>query len=71
MTADEAKKLIIDALNERSLQYTRVSASKKEFERNTKNPFVTIRGWMPDPRFQQIQELANQNGFCVTTDYEG
>lgn len=72
MTAMEAKQLIETALKERNVPFTRVSASKLLFENVicTKKRFVKIHGWQPNPIFNEIQKIANENGFCVTTDWE-
>jgi hypothetical protein len=67
-----AKKIIEQALRARGLPYTRLSTKKmSSVDRVNCMPFfVRIHGWSPHPKFNEIQSVAEANGFYVTTDYE-
>lgn len=69
ITPNKAKSIVKKALDERGFPYTRLTARTIGFSdlaRDTKM-FVTIHGWVGNPRFEEIRSIARQNGFIVDT----
>lgn len=62
-----AKKIIKAALEERGLSFEKLTARTASFSDLARGNcvFVKIHGWKPDSRWNELKELAKDNGFCL------
>lgn len=67
MTATEAKRIIKSALDEKGLLYTKLTARTTDFTdlARAKCVFVKIHGWVGGPRWDELRDIAVQNGFRI------
>ena len=68
MTTTKAKKIIKSKLNEWGLDYklTAKTISFADLARGS-SIFVTVHGWKPNEKWNELEKLARDNNFRVTT----
>lgn len=68
MTTNEAKRIIRDELNRRKLPFTKLTARNVSFSDLARGEriFVKVHGWKPNPQWNDLKELARNNGFNIT-----
>jgi len=66
-----AKKIMTEALQKRGVPFTKLTARTVSFEGfgYGKRIFVKIHGWQPNPIFDELEKVAIQCNFRITTDW--
>jgi hypothetical protein len=67
MTTHQAKKIVLAKLEAGRLKYTKVTARTINFTDLARDSkvFVQIHGWTPNPKWNDLEHLAHQHGFCI------
>ena len=67
MKANEAKKIIKQALEERNLPYDKLTAETMDFTDLARSQciFVKIHGWKPNPLWAELKQIASYHDFRV------
>lgn len=67
MTIPQAKKIVGEFLDTNKLPYTKLGGRTISFVDLGRSSciFIRVHGWQPGPKWNELQSLAKQNGFCV------
>jgi len=67
MTVHKAKKLLSEFLASEGLPYTKLTGKTVSFSDLARMSaiFVTVRGWVPSERADDVKEFAREHGFYV------
>ncbi len=62
-----AKRILTIFLKTNHLPYIRLTAEAVDFSDLARGEavFVTIHGWQPSPRWQEVADFAKESGFMV------
>jgi hypothetical protein len=67
VTIPDAKTIVHDFLDKHELPYTRLSGKTVDFTdlARMRKIFIRIHGWLPNPIWAELKQLAQENDFCV------
>ena len=67
VTTFQAKNIIKNELNKRELPYNKLTARTIGFSDLLRGDciFVKIHGWNPNPQWDELKNIAKENGFCI------
>lgn len=67
IAVNEAKRLVKQALTDRRLPFTKLTARTVEFTdlAHCRRIFVHVHGWQSNPQWEEIKAVAREHGFNV------
>jgi hypothetical protein len=69
VTANEAKRIIKNELDNRGLAYTKLTARTVSFVDLARASciFVCVHGWQPNPQWAELRRIAVEHSFRIET----